>query len=423
MAIAETPSPLSRVLASKTYNALWFQQTGFTSEQTISAAIAQAATDNPSGGATVYVPLLLFPYNIGLVTLSPLVNLALESSVLAGYGSPEGVVPGAVGFIYQQLDGANGAVSWNKVSGTGTTGWSLISNVNLGPITAITNRYIDWVVTWGGINNGDLATVSGVIEGVSRSHQLAGTPIAMQTTAGGTSPVLNVTSDGRRSGQWFNGTGTNVCMVFRPTTYGAANIFALPFIGPTFPTSTGTLGTTAEPPQFGLSTSISAWCRKVAGGDSSSCRMTFGFANNTTANPSRTVPRVGILGDGAGGYKYGSVNCPDGGAGTNADNDIDANAVQPADLVAPGTNWWHTRIKLIPATPTSGAKIACYHNFTLVTTFTLSTNFPRGHLGTSDNYGRIEAGILNFSGDTAGLHVPELIVSDLRFIMEDDQTV
>ena len=422
MAIAQTPSPLANIQSAKTYNAVWFKQTGFTSEQAISAAIAQAASDYPTGGAVVYVPLILFPYTIGLVTQNPLVALALESSVLAGYGAPEGVVPGAVGFLYQQLDGISGLVLWNKISGTGTTGWSIVGNV--APVTAITNRFIDWTAVWAGINNGDLATTGGVIVGLSRTHQTAGTPTMMQTTAGGTSPVLNVTADGRRGAAWFNGVGTNVCMIFRPTTFGASEILALPFIGPTFPTSTGALGTTFEAPQFNFSTSISAWVRKVAGGDSSSCRMCVGFGNNTTANPSKTMPRVGLLGDGAGGYKYGSVNCPDAQAGgNNADNDIDANAVQPADQVAPGTNWWHMRIKLIPATPTSGAKIACYHNFNLVATFTTQTNFPRGHQGTSDSYGRIEAGVYNFSGDTAGLHVPELIVSELRFIMEDDLTV
>jgi len=419
MAIPQTPSQLTQVVDSKTYDALWFRQTGFTNEQTISAAIARAAAD---GVPFVRVSGVLFPYNIGLVTLNAAVALLQESSTLAGYGAPEGVVPAPVGWLWQQLDGIGGNTLWTKITGTGTTGWSLVGNVSA--VTAVTNRFIDWTAVWSGINNGDLATIGGVIVGLSRTHQTAGTPTMMQTTAGGTSPVLNVTTDGRRSGQWFNGTGTNVCMIFRPTTFGASTIMYVPFIGPTFPTSTAALGTTFEAPQFNFSTSISAWVRKVAGGDSSSCRMCVGFGNNTTANPSKTMPRVGLLGDGAGGYRYGSVNCPDAQAGgNNADTDIDANAVQPADLVAPGTNWWHMRIKAIPATPTSGAKIACYHNFNLVATFTTQTNFPRGHQGTSDNYGRIEAGVYNFSGDTVGLHVPELIVSELRFIMEDDLTV
>jgi hypothetical protein len=124
MAIAQTPSPLSNIISSKTYNALWYQSTGDTSEVAISKATAAAATD---GAPFVYIPAALFPYNIGLVTTNPAVSYVQESSVLAGYGTPEGVYAAPIGFLYQQLDGANGATLWKKNTGTGTTGWVLIT--------------------------------------------------------------------------------------------------------------------------------------------------------------------------------------------------------------------------------------------------------------------------------------------------------
>lgn len=45
-------------------------------------------------------------------------NAALEPA--AGSGSPEGVVSGSPGKIYTDVDTSN---LWNKVTGTGNTGW------------------------------------------------------------------------------------------------------------------------------------------------------------------------------------------------------------------------------------------------------------------------------------------------------------
>src|ERR1043166_6692285 len=427
MAISETPSPLARVISTKTYNAQWFQATGFTSEQSISAAIAAAAKDYPTGGAFVYVPASMFPYTIGSVTLNPLVALVQESAQLAGYGAPEGVYPAPVGWLYQQL---NTADLWQKTTGTGTTGWSEIVGAlqtTTNKIVAVTNRYIDMIAFPLGQNNGDSVVVNNHVQGYSHfMPTVAATEADMfAPLASSTIPVLNLPSDGGRAIQWFTANGFNVCYASDPAgTSGAGGLqFFLPFYGTAYPTTTGTITTAGIPaPSTGLSCSISAWVRKVNAGDGSDCRMTIGFGCNQTVSLSSTVPRVGLIGDGAGGYRYGSVNCPDGAAaGANAATDRGANSVQPADLVDTGAAWWHMRIKLIPATPTTGGKIACYHNGVLVATFTTTTNMPRGNQAVSSNFNRVQCSIYNFSGDGA-IHVPELLTRDLRVVMEDDLT-
>lgn len=205
--------------------------------------------------------------------------------------------------------------------------------------------------------------------------------------------------------------------VFRPGAMTGR--FPLDFFGPSF----GNLVAAISPAQKALiaqpmSCSIMAWMRKVSSGDGSSSRMFMGFADNTVVYSSNPVPRVGIVGNGAGGYRYGSVNCPDGLAGgANGDTDIDANPIQPTDLVAPGTNWWHTRIKIVPATTDTPAAIGCYHNGTLVATFSTSTNWPRGGQGTTHDYTRIEACLRCWD------NVPGLILNDWRVWVEDDLTL
>jgi hypothetical protein len=204
-------------------------------------------------------------------------------------------------------------------------------------------------------------------------------------------------------------------LVFRPFAVGGR--YPLDFFG-TFHNTSGVIGTGTGKPPSPLATSISAWLRKQVGGDSSSARFTFGFADNTVVYSSLPVARIGLIGDGAGGYRYGSVNCPDGINGTaNGDTDIDAGSIQPADLVAPSTNWWHTRIKIVPATPTSAAKWGVYHNGTLLQTFVNTANFPRGSQGTTHDFTRIEATIRAFD------NIKGLYIHDLRVKEEEDLTL
>ena len=279
-------------------------------------------------------------------------------------------------------------------------------------------RFIEYTLMNQALNDGD--AMASPLGGIRRFHDAlpATTTQFMAFTAGGAVTSKRVL-DGRPGIGWFATAGQNTCWVLSP---GGA-VHYLDFGAPGFMPTTVPVASVFSPP-FGLTCSVAAWCRKLAAGDSSSCRMTLGFANNTVVSPSGPVPRCGLLGDGAGGYRYGSVNCPDGlGAGANADNAIDANAVQPADLVAPGANWWHTRIKLVPATPTQPARWGAYHNGILVATFANQANFPRGHQGTSDAHTRIQASILNFSGDVAALHIPELVLWNVRIVLDDDYTL
>lgn len=75
MAIPQTPSPLSAVLAAKTYNAAWFS--GSTIEQQITNAIAAAAAD---GALYVFVPSNMLPYNASLVTFNINIRVIREGS-------------------------------------------------------------------------------------------------------------------------------------------------------------------------------------------------------------------------------------------------------------------------------------------------------------------------------------------------------
>lgn len=51
---------------------------------------------------------------------------AKDTSVKVGTGSPEGVVVAPVGRLYVDQSGPNGVV-WQKVSGTGNTGWRVLN--------------------------------------------------------------------------------------------------------------------------------------------------------------------------------------------------------------------------------------------------------------------------------------------------------
>lgn len=130
-----------------------------------------------------------------------------------------------------------------------------------------------------------------------------------------------------------------------------------------------------------LAMSVSGWIRKRLAGDATSCAQFVGFANdNGDLNFSRRVARIGIMGDGALGFRFGSVNCPDAPAGgnDNAATDIDGtNIVQPALLVNPGVNWFHVRVKAIPGFQGQPGRFGCYLNGRLVAVYTNPVNFPR----------------------------------------------
>lgn len=277
-----------------------------------------------------------------------------------------------------------------------------------------------------GLNDGD--SIGNPIQGVNKYHNAGVGNTAMFAFLAGSNVVGLRTLDGHRCADWnFNGAsaGQNICWAFRPGA--SANPLYLEAgrtagFRPTFPSYIPV----ADHLNQGYAIEISAWMRKKLAGDGSDCRFVFGFANNRVTSPSRRMTRCGLVGDGAGGYRYGSVNCPDafvGGAANNAAGDIDANSVQPAELVAPGTTWWHTRIKFVPATPTTPLRWGAYHNNALVAVFSTDTNIPRGHQGVSDDYSLIEASILNLQSDTVGLQIvpPQLDLVTVR--ISDDLTL
>lgn len=155
----------------------------------------------------------------------------------------------------------------------------------------------------------------------------------------------------------------------------------------TFDTSGADLaGTPGQPNGMAYCTIMQAWLRKDVDGELCSARMHFGWANvQAFANMAtlRPVPRVGLFGDGANGFLFGSVGCPDGAAvGQTGLADRDAGFVQPIELVNPNDKWFHVRIGLYPATP-NGRRglVACYLNGRLVVTYQTLTNMPRGHAG------------------------------------------
>lgn len=80
MSIPQTPSPLSVILASKTYNAAWFS--GATKEAQINTAIASAAAD---GASYVYVPASMLPYNTTAVTFNNAVKMLREGGDQIAY--------------------------------------------------------------------------------------------------------------------------------------------------------------------------------------------------------------------------------------------------------------------------------------------------------------------------------------------------
>ena len=274
-----------------------------------------------------------------------------------------------------------------------------------------------------GLNDGDvIPTPAATFPGFARFQPVdPSVNYAMLTPTAGGGQAQARTLDGRRVASWFNLAGTNTVWVFRP---GNSAAYFLDFGSPAFQPLTAALTAALPTPQFGWATEIMAWCRKLNAGDASDCRMGFGYADNTVVSASNPIPRVGLLGDGGLGYRYGSVNCPDGlGGGPNNPTDVDAGSVQPTDLNNPGAAWWHSRIKIIPALPGQNAQIACYHNGGLVKVFTTDTNFPRGHQGVNDGHTRIEATLWNFSGDVGGLHVPELCFWDVRVWLHDNYSL
>lgn len=172
--------------------------------------------------------------------------------------------------------------------------------------------------------------------------------------------------------------------VFRPASAAGAASGMVDFIESWTPPIT-----LEAAPGVGLPLAMftSAWIRKRLAGDATSCAQFVGFANdNGDLNVSRRVARIGLMGDGALGFRFGSVNCPDAIAGgvDNGATDIDANSFQPAQLINPGAAWFHVAVKMIPAIEGQPGRWGAYFNGRLVAVFTNLSNFPRTSRSTID---------------------------------------
>ena len=164
--------------------------------------------------------------------------------------------------------------------------------------------------------------------------------------------------------------------------------------------------------------SIAAWLRKETSGDVTHARVGFGFSDIALVFPSATVARIGVHGDGVSGFRFGSINCPDGlGSGDNTSTAIDSGAEQPSEMVTPGASWMHVRIKMVPPTPEQGGRWGAYLNGVLKKTFTLQANFPRGSQASDRNYRLIQPGIWAWPDAS---QIPGILLHDLRIVVEDD---
>lgn len=171
------------------------------------------------------------------------------------------------------------------------------------------------------------------------------------------------------------------------------------------------------------SLTISAWLRKKIAGDATHAKRGIGFASTIVMAPSNGVAMCGLFGDGVTGFRFGSVNCPDGqAAGEIAANAIDAGAVQPAELVSPGVTWFHVAIRLFPPGPGEPGKWAGYLNGRLIKVFDQLANLPRGGGGVSAGreFSTVEPGILAY-GDAAAIN--GYLVWDARVTIDDTWNV
>lgn len=262
--------------------------------------------------------------------------------------------------------------------------------------------------------DGSASNMTGILEG-------EGITVVMwrvMVGSGDTTP-LNLHTDFRKAWNFDTAVGAaSRRIIFRPWV-NAINSLGWSAVWPTIAGS-AIAANVSRPP----SVSISAWIRKNAAGGVTDAKRGIGFGSNIIIAPSAAVPMCGLFGDGAQGFRFGSVHCPDGlGAGEIAATDIDANAIQPAELVNPGIGWFHVRIKLIPPGPGAPGLWAAYLNGQLVRVYSTLTNFPRGGGGVAvgREFFGVEPGIYAYAD--AARAITSFLVWDARVRIADEWSV
>jgi hypothetical protein len=277
------------------------------------------------------------------------------------------------------------------------------------------------------LNDGDNVGVP--IGGLARYQSTLTADQTLMSFIAGSSPVVLKTLDGHRCADWSGGgafDGNYIHAAFRPNAAARNWYLDVGDSGLNFRTMLAPYTPKSDRLNLGYAFEMSAMMRKINAGDATDCRFSFGIRNFRANFPSRRTCWAGFFGDGAQGFRFGSVNCPDsfaGGAANNAATDADAGSVQPTQLVNPGTSWMLVRIKVVPATPTMPARWAGYLNNERIQIFDSPNNFPRGHIGVSDQNSLIEGGISNLQGDTVGLHINCPAIDLLTFRISEDFTL
>jgi len=344
--------------------------------------------------------------------------------ILWGTGSPEGVVVGTIGDLY--LDYTTPGF-YQKLTGVDTnTGWSLMG-LTSGQASQLAGvgRFIEVRSRAQAANDQDDVIIS-EIQGYGRFGPGFGSSpnnLAIWNAAFSTRATIKVSTvaDDRRAflvkpSSGASSAGNSVNMIFRPHVLTSSIPESIDF-RPTVGTFTST--PTSDVP-MGMCAAIRARLRKETGGDGSHARFCFGFADAAVTFPSGPISRIGLIGDGLGGYRFGSVNCSDGlGSGDNGATDIDPNAVAPAELLNAnlGTKWFDVEIRMTPPTPTQAGRWRAFLNGVLIATFSSSVNFPRGSQTTNRHYAHIQPCIQYFSDASA---LPGVLVEDLRVIFDEE---
>lgn len=176
-----------------------------------------------------------------------------------------------------------------------------------------------------------------------------------------------------------------------------------------------------------LACSVQAWMRKRLAGDATHSAQFIGFVNNNgDLNRSSRVARIGLMGDGVQGFRFGSLNCPNAVANGGLDNvqaAIDAGSFQPNVLVNPAALWFHIRVKMIPAIEGQTGRVGCYLNGRLVKTFPLAANMPRTSLSGIDvsgaEYWPLTPCFAMFGNGGAAV-TPGYYLRDVRVRLEED---